>query len=144
MPVTGYKRFQTLDSQGGWFDGDPSSLLEGNDSGEVFFGTEVGLCSYRSDATYGDFDFADVYSYPNPVRPEFTGNVTITGFAFDSDVRITDVAGNLVYRTTSNGGTVLWNGKTTEGERVKSGVYIVWAGEKNDKGKAVTKILFMN
>lgn len=113
-------------------------------SGEVFFGTELGLCSYRSDATYGDFDFADVYSYPNPVRPEFTGNVTITGFAFDSDVRITDIAGNLVYRTTSNGGTVLWNGKTTEGERVKSGVYIVWAGEKNDKGKAVTKILFMN
>ncbi|MCB0478163.1 MAG: T9SS type A sorting domain-containing protein [Crocinitomicaceae bacterium] len=113
-------------------------------TGEVFFGTELGLCSYRSDATYGDFDFADVYSYPNPVKPEFTGNITITGFAFDSDVRITDIAGNLVFRTTSNGGTVLWDGKTTNGERVKSGVYIVWAGEKNDKGRAVTKILFIN
>ncbi len=113
-------------------------------TGEVFIGTEQGLCSYRSDATYGDFSFSDVYSYPNPVKPEFTGNVTITGFAFDSDVRITDVAGNLVYRTTSNGGTVLWDGKTTQGERVKSGVYIVWAGEKDDKGKAVTKILFIN
>ncbi|MEZ4936096.1 MAG: hypothetical protein R2799_00730 [Crocinitomicaceae bacterium] len=113
-------------------------------TGEVFFGTELGLCSYRSDATYGDYEFSDVYSYPNPVKPDFTGNITITGFAFDSDVRITDIAGNLVYRTTSNGGTVLWNGKTTQGDRVQTGVYIVWAGEKNDKGKAVTKILFIN
>jgi hypothetical protein len=113
-------------------------------SGEVFIGTELGLVSFRSDATYGDFGFEDVYSYPNPVHPNFTGNITILGLAFDTDVRITDVSGNLVYRTTSNGGTVLWNGKTTEGERVKSGVYVVWAGEKNDKGKAVTKILFIN
>lgn len=113
-------------------------------SGEVFFGTELGLCSFRSDATYGDFEFSDVFSYPNPVTPEFTDDITITGFAFDSDVRITDIAGNLVYRTTSNGGTVLWNCKTTQGERVKSGVYVVWAGEKNDKGKAVTKILVIN
>lgn len=113
-------------------------------SGEVFIGTELGLVSYRSDATYGDFEFSDVYSYPNPVLPTFTGNVTILGFAFDTDVRITDIAGNLVYRTTSNGGTVLWDGKTTTGERVASGVYVVWAGEKNDKGKAVTKILFIN
>ena len=113
-------------------------------SGEVFIGTELGLVSYRSDATYGDFEFSDVYSYPNPVLPTFTGNVTILGFAYDTDVRITDIAGNLVYQTTSNGGTVLWNGKTTTGERVKSGVYVVWAGEKNDKGRAVTKILFIN
>lgn len=114
-------------------------------SGEVFFATDRGLVSFRSDATIFDEDFSNVTVFPNPVEPGFTGPVTIQGLGYDSDVKITDVAGNLVYKTVSNGGTAIWDGKTLQGERVQTGVYLVWTGTAgSSKGKNVAKILFIN
>ena len=113
-------------------------------SGEVYFATDKGLVSFRADATIADNDFSNVTVFPNPVRPDFSGPVTIQGLGYQSDVKITDVAGNLVYKTTSNGGTVIWNGKTLQGERVQSGVYLVWSAVTTGKGKKVAKILFIN
>lgn len=113
-------------------------------SGEIYFATEQGLVSFRADGTIGDEEFESVDVFPNPVRPEYTGPITIQGIGFESDVRITDVSGNLVFKTMSNGGTVIWDGKTLEGERVQSGVYLVWATSTGGKGKKVAKILFIN
>lgn len=113
-------------------------------TGEVFFATEKGLVSFRGDATYGDPDYENVVVFPNPVRPEFFGPITIQGIAFDSDVKITDVAGNLVYKTTSNGGTATWNGKTLTGERAKTGVYLIWTARNEGKGRQVGKVVFIN
>ena len=113
-------------------------------TGEVFFATENGLLSFRADATYGDFEFSNVTVFPNPVRPEFEGPITIQGIAFDSDVKIMDPAGRMVFQATSNGGTVVWDGKLPDGTRASSGVYVVLVGEKQNKGKAKTKILFLN
>lgn len=113
-------------------------------SGEVYFATEKGLVSFRSDASLADRDFSNVTVFPNPVRPDFAGPITIMGLGYDSDVKITDVSGNLIYQTVSNGGTVIWDGKTLFGERVQSGVYLVWSGVVAGKGKDVAKILFIN
>lgn len=113
-------------------------------SGEVYFATEIGLISYRADATIADNDFSNVSVFPNPVRPEYGGPITIQGLGYESDVRITDVSGNLIYQTTSNGGTVTWDGKRLTGERVQSGVYLVWSASISGKGKSVAKILFIN
>ncbi len=113
-------------------------------SGEVYFATAKGLVSFRSDGTIGDAQFSDVIVYPNPVEPGFNGPVTIQGLGYQSDVKITDVSGNLVYKTISNGGTVIWNGKTLQGNRVQSGVYLVWSGVSDGKGRKVAKILFIN
>lgn len=113
-------------------------------TGEVFFATESGLVSYRGDATYGDANYENVTVFPNPVRPEFFGPITIQGIAFDSDVKITDVAGNLVYKTTSNGGTATWDGKTLQGERVKTGVYLIWTAVNTGRGRKVGKVVFIN
>jgi hypothetical protein len=113
-------------------------------SGEVYFATEKGLVSFRSDASLGDSDFSTVSVFPNPVRPEYAGPITVQGLGYDSDVKITDVSGNLVYQTVSNGGTVIWNGLTLTGERVQSGVYLVWSGSVDGKGKNVSKIVFIN
>lgn len=113
-------------------------------TGEVYIITDKGLVSYRGDATYEDPEMSDVQIFPNPARPEFDGPITISGIRFDSDVRVTDVAGNLVYKTTSNGGTATWNGKTLQGEKVVSGVYLIWTSPNQTKGRFVGKVVVVN
>lgn len=113
-------------------------------TGEVFIATESGLVSVRTDASLGDPEFSDVTVFPNPVRPEHTGPITVQGLDYESDVKITDVSGNVVYKTVSNGGTVIWDGNTLTGQRAKSGVYLVWAASTNGKGKKVAKIVLIN
>ncbi len=113
-------------------------------TGELFIVTDQGLVSYRTDATYEDTDYENVVVFPNPARPDFEGPISIQGIKYDSDIKITDVAGNLVYKTTSNGGTATWNGKTLTGERVKTGVYLIWTAPNEGKGRKVGKVLVVN
>lgn len=113
-------------------------------TGEVFFVTEKGLQSFRSDASSSDFEYSDVQVFPNPYRPDFNGLVSIQGIAFESEIRITDVAGNLVYQTVSNGGTATWNGQTLKGTRAASGVYQIWTAPRNGKGRYVGKFVLIN
>ncbi len=92
-------------------------------SGVVYVGTDGGLMSYQSDATEPLDDFSTAYAYPNPVRSEYEGVITLTGLMEESTVKIIDAGGNLVYETLSNGGMATWNGKNHSGKRVTSGVY---------------------
>ena len=113
-------------------------------TGELYIITDLGLISYRTDATYEDPDYANVITFPNPVRPDFEGPVTIQGIKYDSDVKITDAAGNVVFRTTSNGGTATWDCKTLSGERASTGVYYIWTAANEGKGKKVGKVVVVN
>lgn len=110
-------------------------------TGELFIITDNGMVSYRTDATYEDPDYATTTVFPNPVKPDFFGPITIQGIKYGSDVKITDAAGNLVYKTTSNGGTATWNGKRLTGEDVSSGVYFIWTAPTEGKGKKVGKVV---
>ena len=114
------------------------------ETGELFIITDKGLISYRTNATYEDPNYADVQIFPNPVRPDFDGPITMQGIRYNSDVKITDVAGNLVYQTTSNGGTATWSGRTLTGEKVKSGIYLIWTAANEGKGRQVGKIAIVN
>ena len=113
-------------------------------TGELFIVTDKGLISYRSDATFEDPEYSNVKVFPNPAKPDFSGPITIQGIKYDSDINVTDIAGNLVYKTTSNGGTATWNGKTLEGERVKAGVYLFWTAPNEGKGRKVGKVVVVN
>ena len=113
----------------------------------VYFGTDRGVVSYGSDASPGAADYSEVYAYPNPVRPEYTGWITITGLMDDSLVKITDSAGNVVRQGTSEGGIYLWDGCNAANQRVRSGVYFVFASQNasgSASGRAATKILVIN
>jgi len=110
-------------------------------TGEVFFGTDQGTMSYRNDATEGALSATCASVFPNPVQPGYTGPIAITGLMRDSQVSITDVAGNLVYRTTSNGGEAIWPGTDMEGERVSTGVYLALAVDPTGASKCNTRIL---
>ena len=113
------------------------------ESGEVFFATDKGLVSFRAEAAEAQEDYENIYAFPNPVRPEYTGEVTITGLMFNSLVKITDTVGNLIYQAYSKGGQVVWDGNAPNGQRVKSGVYYVWASSSDGKEGVVTKIVFI-
>lgn len=109
-------------------------------TGVVYFATEKGVVSYRSDAVEVGDSFGDVYAYPNPVRPGFNGVVTIKGLPNDADVRIVDVVGNVVYQTKSSGGVAQWDTKNMKGKPVASGIYIVLMTNKDASQNKQTKI----
>lgn len=119
------------------------SLAVDNKTGDIWFGTAKGIQSLRGDAVEGNEKFAKVYAFPNPVRQDFIGNVTITGLMKDTHVRITDVSGNLVYETVSDGGMASWDLKNYLGDRVATGVYMIFCSGNDGRESIVTKVLVM-
>jgi hypothetical protein len=113
-------------------------------SGEVFFGTPKGVVSFKGTATEGAEEYDGVYAYPNPVNPGYEGMIAIRGLVTDAEVRITDISGTLVYSTKAEGGQAVWNGKTIKGERVSSGVYMVFCSNEDGSKTFVTKIVVVN
>ena len=111
-------------------------------SGEVFFGTEMGLCSFMSDATVPNDDMTkdNVWAYPNPVEPGYTGPITITGLTLDADIKILAANGALVSQGRSNGGTYTWDGCDQQGRRVASGVYMVATATNSGEKGTICKI----
>ena len=113
-----------------------------DETGEVFFGTDNGLCSYMSDATATSetMNKNTVHAYPNPVKPDYTGLITITGLTMNADVKIVTANGALVAEGTSNGGTFTWDGCDNSGKKVASGVYMVQTATSEGKKGTVCKI----
>nr|WP_317631452.1 two-component regulator propeller domain-containing protein [uncultured Flavobacterium sp.] len=112
-------------------------------NGEVFFATDKGLVSYKSTATAPNSDLANVYVYPNPVRPGFSGEIKISGLMSDAVVKITDIEGNLVHEATSPGGTVLWDQTAFGRHKVASGVYMVFVTNSDGTETATKKIMII-
>lgn len=121
-----------------------NSICINPQNGEIFIGTDNGIISYRGTATKGETVFSEVYAYPNPVRPDYNGLIAIKGLVRDANVKITDIAGNLVYHTIANGGQAIWNGRNFSGTKVNTGVYLVFCTNEDGEETMVTKIMFVN
>ncbi len=115
-------------------------------SNKVYVGTSVGLYSFLSDSAPANGNYDAVYAYPNPVRVDFSGDVTIAGLMENSIVKIADTAGRVVYQTRSEGGMATWPVTNQAGKRVKTGVYYIFTTSYNNEqaAGAVAKILVMN
>lgn len=113
-------------------------------NGEVFIGTDKGIIAFKEEATPPSNTLDDVYAYPNPVRPEYSGAIAIKNLVRDANIKITDVYGGLVYSTTAYGGQAIWDGNNMNGERVHTGVYMVFISDDEGNDTEVTKILFVN
>ncbi|HCC72014.1 MAG TPA: hypothetical protein DEQ09_12820, partial [Bacteroidales bacterium] len=119
------------------------SMAADRSTGEIWFGTDKGIVTVRETGTAGSEEMNNVYAFPNPVRENFTGNITITGLTRNSTIKITDISGNLVYETRSTGGDASWDMKTYNGNKVSTGVYIVFCNNEDGSVKATTKILII-
>lgn len=119
------------------------SLALNNQTGELFVGTDQGLISYMTDASQAMATYSNVHAFPNPVRPDFHGVITITGLMADSQVKITNVNGDVIYQTTSNGGVATWDGNNVDGSRVSSGVYLVLCTSPDGTQHTTIKLLII-
>ncbi|MCO6161590.1 two-component regulator propeller domain-containing protein [Flavobacterium sp. NRK F7] len=112
-------------------------------TGEVFFATDKGLVSFLGTSTKASGDLSNVYVYPNPVRPEFSGTVKIAGLTDKANVKITDIEGNLVYETTSEGGTIEWDTSAFGNYNVASGVYMIFIATQDGLDSTVKKVMLI-
>jgi hypothetical protein len=112
-------------------------------TGEVFITTDKGLISFRNDATFGESVQNKITIFPNPVKENYGGYISIDGLVENANIKITDVSGNLVFDTYANGGMAVWNGKNKNGQKVGTGVYLVLSSDKYGKEKIAGKILFI-
>jgi hypothetical protein len=126
----------------------PSNLIvdvKVNDkTGEVWVATQGGVVAFRGSATVTEGEPNCTAVFPNPVRPDFQGLVGITGLANNALVKITDVAGHLVYATTATGGAVTWNLTKPDGQRVRSGIYLVLSSDADGKNGCVSKVAVLS
>lgn len=118
------------------------SISLDKDNGVLYIGTLDGLCSFQTDvvSTYGDFTSGNVYAYPNPVTPDYTGDITIRGLTNGSSVKITTPSGRVVNTGLCNGGSYAWDGCDGNGKHVASGVYMVLVSDAAGDNGCVTKI----
>ncbi|MBP5260046.1 MAG: hypothetical protein J6Z12_05400 [Paludibacteraceae bacterium] len=110
-------------------------------TGEVFLAVTGGMLSYQGDALQpvAQFDRKAVQVWPNPVRPDYEGDILISGLEKASLVRITNASGQVVFEGRSQGGSVVWDGRNAEGRPVSGGMYFVLAinsDEENNRGVA--------
>lgn len=112
-------------------------------SGKVYFATNNGLVAYNGTSTAPEDDLENVYAFPNPVRPNFSGNVTIDGLTAKANIKITDITGNLVFETTSEGGSIEWDTTAFGKYKVASGVYLILVTSDDNLLTKVTKIMII-
>ncbi len=111
------------------------------ETGRVYFATSKGAVSFIGNAREPRENLENVYAYPNPVRPGYSGDVTITGLVRDANVKITDIEGNLVYEAVSEGGSIQWNLTAFNRHKVASGVYMVLISDEDAIETTVSKIM---
>jgi hypothetical protein len=112
-------------------------------TGEVFIATAKGMVSFKGVATGANEDLNNVFVYPNPVRPEYDGTVKISGLLNKATIKITDIEGNLVYETTSEGGTIEWDTTAFGKHKVASGVYMVFISAQDGIETKVKKVMII-
>ena len=123
-------------------------------TGLVYFATDRGIVAFNSNvAPFGD-RLGEVYAFPNPVLKN-NETVTIAGrngtsLPENTNIKILDTAGNLVFETNVtegqglNGGKIVWNKRNLRGTKVASGIYIVLLATQDGSESQTTKIAIIN
>lgn len=109
----------------------------------LFISTSGGLACYQTDDLPGEKDFEGIYCYPNPVRPEYTGDLRIMGLMEHSTVSVTTTDGQLIYRGQSEGGTLTWDLITADGKRLEPGIYLIHGVDSQGSEGNICKFLVL-
>lgn len=116
-------------------------------TGEMFIISAGGIQSIKTETTGGRNSFSnDIYAFPNPVEPGYSGPIAIKGLFRDANVKITDINGRMVYETKALGGQAIWDGNDYTGKPAATGVYLVFSANENTSlspDAIVTKIMIV-
>lgn len=107
----------------------------------VYIGTRNGLIAYDLDVRLPSEALSEASAFPNPITAAFRGVVTFDGLMDNTAIVITDVSGNLVYKTVSQGGNASWDVKSPRGKRVSPGVYLATCLNPDKTEKKVLKLV---
>lgn len=113
------------------------SIAVNNNTGKVYFATDKGLCSFNNGIVGSNSEMIkdNVYAYPNPVKPDYTGKINIVGLSFNANIKIVSTNGTLINEGRSAGGSYSWDGCDQNGKKVASDIYMVeTATESGEKG----------
>lgn len=113
------------------------------ENGELFIGTDKGILSMMTYASESKENYNKIYAFPNPIQGDYEGIITISGLMYQTDVKVTDISGKLVFHTKSRGGDAIWNGRDLKGNLVSSGIYTVLCTNKDGSKSGITKILIV-
>ena len=119
------------------------ALAINNSTGEIYIATELGLMGFKGNAIAANSTFSTLKAYPNPVRPDYQGNIAIKGTTENAEIKITDANGKLVFSTFSYGGQAVWDGYTISGSRAITGIYYVFATSEDGYSSEKTKLLIV-
>ena len=119
------------------------ALAINNNSGEVYMASRDGILGFKSTATSANFQFKTLEVFPNPVRPEYQGNIAVRGMMKNSEVKIVDASGSPIKTVFSNGGQAIWDGFDNNNQQVGSGVYYFLATSQDGYSKAKSKVLII-
>ena len=134
---------QFTSSNSSLLDNEVFSIVIDAKSGEVFFMTKKGICSFRGTSTEPATSIKKPIVFPNPVPPGFSGTIAIRDLPENAWVSITELDGRLVYKTRSLGGQAIWNGKNYKGERVSSGTYLILVANEFNTQQVAGKLFFL-
>ncbi len=134
---------QFTSSNSNLLDNDVFSIVIEPKSGEVFFMTKKGICSFRGTSTEPVVSIKKPFVFPNPVPPGFSGTIAIRDLPENAWVSITELDGRLLFKTRSLGGQAIWNGKNYKGERVGSGAYLILVSNEFNTQQVAGKIFFL-
>lgn len=112
-------------------------------NGDLYISTENGIITYRAEAVNTYSSNEKPYAYPNPVRPDYNGPIAIKNLPLNSNVKITDIAGRLVFEGEALGAQFVWDGMDMKGNKVHTGIYYVLSTSADKKEKVATKIAFI-
>ena len=120
-----------------------NSLAINDNTGEVYMGSPDGIIGFKSTATSPNIQFKTLEVFPNPVRPEYQGNIAVRGMMNNSEVKIVNASGFPVKTVFSNGGQAIWDGLDNNNQQVGSGVYYFLATSEDGYSKAKSKVLII-
>ncbi|HUQ96700.1 MAG TPA: two-component regulator propeller domain-containing protein [Chitinophagaceae bacterium] len=123
---------------------DVRSIAINGQTGEVFFATAKGICSFRGSATEIATTGEPLQIFPNPVQPGYGGTIAVKGLPEGAVVKITELNGRVVFVTKALGGQAVWNGRDYTGKKIASGVYLVLATTGNRRQARTGKIVFIS
>lgn len=111
----------------------------------VYVLTPNGFQEYMPNGSPSAANYDDVYVFPNPVRPDFTGLLTINNLMSNSYLKVVDAAGTTVKQWQSTGGTATWDCCDSTGERMPTGLYTIYASQlQNDRNpKKIAEFLII-
>jgi hypothetical protein len=133
------KHFTTENSP--LFSDNITALAINDATGEVFIGTEKGIISYQGEAIAGEESCGDLLAYPNPVKRDYEGTIAVKGVIPNGTIKITDISGGLVFEGKSVGAQMVWDGRNLSGQKVQTGVYIVYSSDATGEQNCTTKLM---